>query len=119
MLSTSLTQEHSRERRPLVSPLRLGHLRRGKTMRATSLAAPPSDLGGRGGVIRGPGQPPNPPTHPPIHIKRIFLRKNKFYRRGLKLEVNFRYINFFWRLNHGGGGLPLSNDLVPTAPTAP
>ena len=49
MLNTSLLQEHSRERSPLGSPLRLGHLRRNRTPRVPD----PSWAGGGGGLSKG------------------------------------------------------------------
>ena len=39
---------------------------------------------------------PDPPTQPPTHVTKFFLSKKKeIYQRGPKLEVDFRYTNFF------------------------
>ena len=42
--------------------------------------------------------PPDPPTHPPTHPdQKSFLReKNQIHQMCPKLEVNFRYTNFFF-----------------------
>ena len=65
-----------------------------------------SDPGGGGGGS------PDPPTHPPTHVKQLFLRqKNEICPRGRKFDADFRYANVFLASTHpptgGGGGLVL------------
>ena len=42
--------------------------------------------------------PPDPPTNPPTSEKFFLKKKNEIYHRGLKFEVDFRCINFFFGL---------------------
>ena len=52
-----------------------------------------SDTGGGGGSNWPPGILADPPPHP--HQKIFPQENNEIYQRGLNLEVDFRYTNFF------------------------